>query len=211
MDTHGRKAPHPLGVLSHYKAVVWETGDDIIPRATGQPAGTATRATLETELAVRDYLNEGGKLLYGGKYAGFAPAANGQYVYQPEPAGRSAPRSTDPTCLPLFNDFQQYWLGAYTYVDDGGTGADGTRTRWSATPASSTGFTAALNAAGSAGNQDHTGVVPDHVELPAGRASSRSSPARPGRLGHAGRRRRTTRTTVTGICGAGRPTRRTSG
>ena len=62
MDTHGRKAPHPLGVLSHYRAVVWETGDDIIPRAAGQPAGTAARSTLETELAVRDYLNEGGKL-----------------------------------------------------------------------------------------------------------------------------------------------------
>ena len=33
MDKMGRKAPHPLGVLSHYKAVIWETGDDIIPRA----------------------------------------------------------------------------------------------------------------------------------------------------------------------------------
>ena len=41
VDTHGRRAPHHLGVLSHYDAVVWETGDDIIPRVIGQPGGTA--------------------------------------------------------------------------------------------------------------------------------------------------------------------------
>ncbi len=35
-DTQGRKAPHHLGVLSHYKAVVWETGDDVITRSAGQ-------------------------------------------------------------------------------------------------------------------------------------------------------------------------------
>jgi hypothetical protein len=124
LDTHGRKAPHPLGVLSHYKAVDWETGDDIIPRSTGQPGGTTTRATLETELAVRDYLNEGGKLLYGGKYAGYAQAAN-SYVYDPNGPGECLD-STNPVCLPLSNDFEQYWLGAYTYVDDGGTSPDGT-------------------------------------------------------------------------------------
>ncbi|HEV7710214.1 MAG TPA: M14 family metallopeptidase, partial [Asanoa sp.] len=53
-DTQGRKAPHPLGVLSHYKAVVWETGDDIIMRSQGQAGGTTTKSALETELAVRD-------------------------------------------------------------------------------------------------------------------------------------------------------------
>lgn len=154
MDTRGRKAPHPLGVLSHYQAVVWETGDDIIPRATGQGAGTATRATLETELAVRDYLNEGGKLIYGGKYAGFASGANGQYVYQPNPPAE-CPATTDPTCLPLFNDFQQYWLGAYSYVSDGGTGEDGPYPLVG-NAGRFDGFTANLNAPGSAGNQDHT-------------------------------------------------------
>jgi hypothetical protein len=122
LDTHGRKAPHPLGVLSHYKAVVWETGDDIIPRAAGQPGGTAARSALETELAVRDYLNEGGKLLFAGQYAGYAQAANGSYVYQPNGPGECT-STADPTCLPLTNDFQQYWLGAYSYVTNGGTGA----------------------------------------------------------------------------------------
>lgn len=155
MDARGRKAPHPLGVLSHYQAVVWETGDDIIPRATGQGGGTATRATLDTELAVRDYLNEGGKLLFAGKYAGFAPGANGPYVYQPDPAKPECPVSTDATCLPLLNDFQQYWLGAYTYVDAGGSGEDGPYPLVG-NAGKFDGFAAQLNAAGSAGNQDHT-------------------------------------------------------
>ncbi|MEU8613978.1 M14 family zinc carboxypeptidase [Actinoplanes sp. NPDC048791] len=125
IDANGRQAPHPLGVLSHYRTVLWETGDDIIPRAPGQPAGTVARSALETELAVRDYLNEGGKLLFSGKYAGFAQAANGAYVYQPNgPAECLA--ANDPTCLPLGNDFEQYWLGAYSYVSDGGTSPEGT-------------------------------------------------------------------------------------
>jgi len=121
LDTHGRAAPHPLGVLSHYRAVLWETGDDIIPRAAGQPSGTTTRATLETELAVRDYLNEGGKLLYAGQYAGYAQAADGVYVYQPDGPAECA-SAADPTCLPLSNDFEQYWLGADRYLDNAGTG-----------------------------------------------------------------------------------------
>ncbi|MGW4947058.1 M14 family zinc carboxypeptidase [Actinoplanes sp. NPDC004185] len=125
IDARGRKAPHPLGVLSHYKAVLWETGDDVIPRAPGQPAGTVARSALETELAVRDYLNEGGKLLLSGKYAGFAQGANGAYVYQPEGPAECL-SADDATCLPLGNDFEQYWLGAYSYVSDGGTSPEGT-------------------------------------------------------------------------------------
>ncbi len=90
-DTQGRKAPHHLGVLSHYDAVLWETGDDIILRAPGQVAGTTMKAALDIELSVRDYLNEGGKLLVSGKYALFAQAANGAYFYNPNaPASRSA-------------------------------------------------------------------------------------------------------------------------
>ncbi|MEV4638818.1 M14 family zinc carboxypeptidase [Actinoplanes sp. NPDC049548] len=123
LDTRGRVAPHPLGVLSHYDAVVWETGDDVIPRAPGQPAGTVARSALETELAVRDYLNEGGKLLLAGKYAGFAQGANGAYRYLPDGPGECTDPD-NPACLPIFNDFQQYWLGAYSYVDEGGTSAD---------------------------------------------------------------------------------------
>ena len=142
-------------MLAHYKTVVWETGDDIIPRATGQAGGTAAKLALDTELAVRDYLNEGGKLLLSGKYAEFAPT---QEAYYYNPFG--PPECTTPQaypCLPLLNDFTQYWLGAYNYVSDGGTDAP------AGDPYPLTGAVRAvhrlvghLNAAGSAGNQDHT-------------------------------------------------------
>ncbi|MFI7635762.1 M14 family zinc carboxypeptidase [Nonomuraea sp. NPDC049400] len=122
MDKMGRKAPHPLGVLSHYKAVVWETGDDIIPRSPGQVGGTTSKGGVDTELAVRDYLNEGGKLLHAGKYPSYAANNNGAYYYQPDqPAQPECTVPDDPPCIPVFNDFQQYWLGAYVYFDDAGT------------------------------------------------------------------------------------------
>ncbi|MGP4004338.1 M14 family zinc carboxypeptidase [Streptomyces sp. 8N706] len=72
--THG--APHPLGILSHFRTVLWHTG-------AAEPGG----ATL---LAVRDFLNEGGKLITTGEKAGGSSTV-----------GRAA---TD--------DFSQYYLGA---------------------------------------------------------------------------------------------------
>ncbi|MET8525001.1 M14 family zinc carboxypeptidase [Micromonospora sp. NPDC005172] len=153
-DAMRRTAPHPLGVLSHYKAVVWETGDDVILRSPGQVAGTAAKAALDTELAVRDYLNEGGKLLVSGQYALYAQGANGAYVYRPD-APPECTDGDDPACLPLLNDFQQYWLGAHTYVSDGGTGDDGPYPIQGVDGAY-TGLSGTLNAPGSAGNQTHT-------------------------------------------------------
>ncbi|GAB3521211.1 M14 family metallopeptidase [Phytohabitans suffuscus] len=165
-DTQGRKAPHHLGVLSHYKAVVWETGDDVITRSAGQVPGTTTRSALETELAVRDYLNEGGKALVGGQNALLAQSANGAYFYNPA----APPECTDPddlACLPLVNDFPQYWLGAHTYVSGGGTGPDGTHYPIDGTGPLA-GWSGALNAAGSAGNQAHTAsFLPTSSFLPA--------------------------------------------
>jgi len=148
LDTHGRRAPHPLGVLSHYRTVVWETGDDVLPRAIGQEEGDVDAAAAATDFAVRDYLNEGGKVLLDGKYAGYAQAADGQYGYQ---TNGSADCSVDyATCAPLGNDFQQYWLGAYSYVEaESAPAVTGTSNAFA-------GFSGALNAAGSAGNQDHT-------------------------------------------------------
>jgi hypothetical protein len=142
-------------VLSHYKAVVWETGDDLIPRDKGQPGGTAAKSALDTELAVRDYLNEGGKLLMTGQNNGFAQAANGVYDYNPF----APPQCTTPDrypCLPLFNDFQQYYLGAYTYVSDGGTGDDGNPYPVNGTGGAFDGFEGTLNGPDSADNQGHT-------------------------------------------------------
>jgi hypothetical protein len=154
-DVMGRKAPHHLGVLSHYKAVVWETGDDVILRAPGQVPGTTAKAALDTELSVRDYVNEGGKLLVGGKNALFAQSANGAYYYNPY----APPECTTPEaypCLPVLNDFQQYYLGAFIYASNGGTAPDGTPYPLSGSDGAFAGFAGTLNAPGSAGNQNHT-------------------------------------------------------
>ena len=46
VDANGRTAPSYLGVLSHYKAVVWYTGDDFIvrgPTGAARPAAAADR------------------------------------------------------------------------------------------------------------------------------------------------------------------------
>ena len=154
-DIQGREAPHHLGVLSHYRAVLYETGNDIILRAPGQVGGTTMEAALETELNVRDYLNEGGKALVSGKYALNAQGSNGSYFYRPE----APPECTDPddsACLQLFNDFLQYYLGAYDYVDDGGTDPDGVPYPLSGASSPFEGWSGTLNAPGSAENQDHT-------------------------------------------------------
>ena len=43
VDARGRTAPDHLGVLSHYDAVIWYTGDDIVTRRVGL-GRRATRA-----------------------------------------------------------------------------------------------------------------------------------------------------------------------
>ena len=156
VDTNSRTAPHHLGVLSHYDAVVWESGNDVVTRAVGQPGGTAAKLSLDVELAVRDYLNEGGKLLRTGQYAGFAAAADGVYFYNPFAATQGECLVRDYPCLPLLNDFNQYWLGAYEYIDDGGTQADGTPFPLVGSSGDFTGFAATLNGPTSADNQTHT-------------------------------------------------------
>jgi hypothetical protein len=124
-------------VLSHYKAVVWYTGDDFVVRGPNQvrPGGPATGGSTGTEklfddeiLASRDFMNEGGKLLVTGKNA--LEGAWEQFLYNPlgpTPPKPLCPQNTsigqgalanDPpgqnfNCVAVSNDFQQYWLGAY--------------------------------------------------------------------------------------------------
>ena len=78
--------PHDLGVLSHYKAVVWYLGDNRYTQEpedeliTGPPFGELPDiAVAEREqyltMAVRDFMNEGGKLDHMGETgAGRRPA-----------------------------------------------------------------------------------------------------------------------------------------
>jgi hypothetical protein len=157
-DIMGREAPHHLGVLSHYDAVVWETGDDIILRSRSQVPSTTAKAAVDIELAVRDYVNESGKLLHAGKFASFAQAANGGFFYNPFAPPECRTPGQYP-CLQVFNDFQQYWLGTYVNVDDGGTDENGEPFPLVGEAEPYVGFTGDLNADGSAQNQDHTALL----------------------------------------------------
>jgi len=135
VDARGRIAPDHIGVLSHYDGVIWYTGDDVVTREAGRPAGNADRLALDESLEFRAYMNEGGRVLYTGKRAGqqFSGAAVGTQWYDPrdEIACRPAPPTgTDPRrCLPLrgsvfggdfVNDTLQYWFGGFLQVADDG-------------------------------------------------------------------------------------------
>ncbi|MGW2019746.1 M14 family zinc carboxypeptidase [Streptomyces sp. NPDC001927] len=76
-DVATQGVPDPLGVLSHFRTVVWYTGAEA-------PSGPVM-------LAVREYLNEGGKLVNAGEKSGGLVDIG---------------RATS-------NDFAQYYLGAY--------------------------------------------------------------------------------------------------
>jgi hypothetical protein len=121
VDANGRTAPSLLGVLSHYDAVVWYTGDDVITRDPGMVGGTASRLANDEMLAVRGFMNEGGRLLYTGKYAGLEYA--GGYLFDLE-GNRACDVDPEAECQALSDDFLQYYLGAYVY--NLGAGADPT-------------------------------------------------------------------------------------
>jgi hypothetical protein len=123
VDANGRKAPSHLGVLSHYDAVIWYTGDDILTRERGMVAGTASRLANDEMLAVRAYVDEGGRLLYTGKYAGFGYAFG--YEFDIERNTACDPNSAADGCQPLSDDFLQYYLVAYLYNEDAGTTSNG--------------------------------------------------------------------------------------
>ena len=124
-DARGRIAPDHLGVLGHYDAVVWYTGNDLLTRIPGQPGGTGAATLANDEmLEMRAYLNEGGRLLYTGRNAGwqFANAFDYNPVSTP-PLCDNVDQTVDDGCLLLSDDFLQYWMGAQLFIEDGGTNA----------------------------------------------------------------------------------------
>ncbi|MGH2764616.1 MAG: M14 family zinc carboxypeptidase [Actinomycetota bacterium] len=127
VDANNRTAPDPLGVLSHYDAVVWYTGDDVVLREPGRTPGNASRLSIDLMLAVRRYLNDGGTLLYNGQLAGAAEnGALGTQFYDPVANEQCVVDGALvlARCLPLNspggNDFLQYYLGAYIFNIDAG-------------------------------------------------------------------------------------------
>jgi hypothetical protein len=132
VDARGRAAPDHIGVLSHYDAVVWYTGDDIVTRRTGWGAGNADRLALDEILEFRAYMNEGGRVLYTGSWAGkqyTGVGGVGDQFYDPKGEGPCDPNPTfDPRrCLLLrgsgdgVNDVLEYWFGGAIQVADDGT------------------------------------------------------------------------------------------
>lgn len=166
VDARGRIASDALGVLSHYEAVIWYTGDDIVTREPGWQGGNASRLAMDQILEVRDFLNEGGQVLYTGKYAGSQYTQTlGNQLYDPTEANEQcrvgAPAVILPRCRQLggsgdlTNDMLQYWLGAYIAVDDAGTTDEGLLDVLGIdTPF--TGLDWGFNGADSAANQDHS-------------------------------------------------------
>ena len=123
VDANGRQAPSPLGVLGHYDAVIWYTGDDVITRDGGMVPGTASRLANDEMLAMRQYIEEGGRLLFTGKNAGLQYA--GGYEFDLEQGHACDPNTAADGCQALSDDFLQYYLGSYIYNDDAGTKANG--------------------------------------------------------------------------------------
>jgi hypothetical protein len=120
VDAEGRTAPDPLGVLSHYDAVIWYTGDDVVTRELGWGPGNASRLAIQELYGIRDYLNEGGKVLFTGQNAGhqFGPSL-GTQRYDPFANQQcSSSPAIGAGCRPLagsgdgVNDVIEYWFGA---------------------------------------------------------------------------------------------------
>jgi murein tripeptide amidase MpaA len=128
VDAQGRTAPDALGVLSHYDAVVWYTGDDIVTREPGWGAGNASRLAMQELLEVRDFINEGGRVLYAGQRAGqqYTTNLSGQ-LYDPfENKQCRADPAIQARCLALTGsgdsqgDPIEYTFGAAVTTDGGG-------------------------------------------------------------------------------------------
>jgi murein tripeptide amidase MpaA len=162
VDASGRAAPDALGVLGHYDAVLWYTGNDLVTREPGWGPGNASRLANDMMLEVRSYLNDGGKVLYTGQWAGglengvagtqlFDPVANEQCVVGGEIILDRCQVISDK------NDFLQYYLGAFVYNSDGGTNPDtGEPFPIDGVSDPFTEFNWLLNGGDGAGNQIHT-------------------------------------------------------
>jgi hypothetical protein len=128
VDAQGRTAPDALGVLSHYDAIIWYTGDDVVTREAGWGPGNASRLAMQELLEVRDFVNDGGRGLYTGQAAGqqYTPAL-GTQLYDPfENKQCRADPAIQARCLGLLGsgdsqgDPIEYMFGAAVTTAGGG-------------------------------------------------------------------------------------------
>jgi Immune inhibitor A peptidase M6 len=158
-DAEGRNAPDALGVLSHYDAVVWYTGNDRVTRPVPR-TGVSDEQMHRTTMAVRDFVNEGGRVAWSGVHAGGQYDAT-EYAHDGAPFNHCDGNlnTTDGgKCSPLSNDFLQYYLGSYVRSDGGGLNPEGGVFGVLGSPESPLNeFEATLNGPDSAGNQEGGG------------------------------------------------------
>ena len=135
-------------MLSHYDAVIWETGDDLVTRTAGRGGGNADRLALDEMLEFRSYMNEGGKVLLAGDSAGQqythqrrAPALRpqGRDRLQPAPpraptrgaawpcSARSSVATAPTTCC------STTWVATSPCANDGHDETAPRSTRWAST------------------------------------------------------------------------------
>ena len=133
VDARGNRAPDSLGVLGHYDAVIWYTGDDYLTRQPGQVPGTGTARLAIEEMIARRAIPQRGRQAAPTPASTPARSTSEGYEFRnfgfPEPTGASRRRSgATPTafdeaadgCIQHNDDFLQYYLGAYIRVADGG-------------------------------------------------------------------------------------------
>ena len=138
-DVDAQGIPHDLGVLSHYAAVLWYLGDNrltqdpedfltevpLISPTTRVPDTSVAERTQYLTVAVRDYLNGGGKLVHAGETAAMdsrlddanGGVIGGLYYGLDDFPEQQCVVTDDPfsDCLLLADDFAQYWLGAFDH------------------------------------------------------------------------------------------------
>lgn len=147
-DISTQGVPHDLGVLAHYDAVVWYLGDnrltqdaeDVITElpffGVNLPDSSVAERAQYVTIAVRDYLNEGGKLIHAGETTAFdglleellGGILGGIYYGLDGAPDQPCVVELDPfsDCLLLADDFAQYYLGAFSRGVRPGTGIVGT-------------------------------------------------------------------------------------
>ncbi|MRG60009.1 zinc carboxypeptidase [Agromyces sp. CFH 90414] len=142
-DVDAQGVPHDLGVLGHYDSILWYLGDNRLTQDADDVLtetflfGDVTDLSVAERqqyltIAVRDFLNEGGKLALAGEttaYYGQLAGAVGGIYYGLDGAPEQECQVTEDffsDCLILADDFTQYWLGAYDRTPVGAEGVAGT-------------------------------------------------------------------------------------
>ncbi|MDH5521585.1 MAG: immune inhibitor A, partial [Acidimicrobiia bacterium] len=143
-------APHPMGVLNHFDGIIWYTGEKLVTDYQG--GLNTTFFAHEMNMNIRDFINEGGKVLATGKNHGFQEFFPLNYGENADPTQVCASGN----CRVMTDDVYQYWFGAFSRSRRGGLAPDGTSNDVAGLAGAFEGLTFALDGGDSANNQGAT-------------------------------------------------------